>query len=53
MLHGGSEVSKNEIRCNNAKIIWARVHREFFVESPEQFDPVIAGNTYIKEEILH
>ncbi len=35
--------------ATDARIIWTRVHREFFVESPEQFDPVIAGNTYIKE----
>ena len=33
----------------DARIKWTRVHREFFVESPGQFDPVIPGNTYIKE----
>lgn len=82
VLHGGSEVNKNEIKrinasggnlgieargvsadeirsaikfgickiniATDARIIWTRVHREFFMESPEQFDPLIPGNTYIK-----
>ena len=82
-LHGGSEVSENEIHrinasggklgigargvssdeirkaikygickiniATDARIIWTRVHREFFMESPEQLDPIIPGNTYIKE----
>lgn len=35
--------------ATDARIIWTRVHREFFKKSPEQFDPVIPGNTYLKE----
>lgn len=35
--------------ATDARIIWTRVHREFFKKSPEKFDPVIPGNTYIKE----
>ena len=54
-------VSANEIReaikygickvniATDARIIWTRVHREFFMESPEKFDPLIPGNTYIEE----
>ena len=54
-------VSANEIReaikygickvniATDARIIWTRVHREFFIESPEKFDPLIPGNTYIGE----
>jgi len=54
-------VSANEIReaikygickvniATDARIIWTRVHREFFIESPEKFDPLIPGNTYIEE----
>ena len=83
VLHGGSEVYKDEIKrinasggnlatdargvsadeikkaikygickiniATDARIIWTRVHREFFMKSPEQFDPVIPGNTYLKE----
>jgi len=35
--------------ATDVRILWTRVHREFFMESPEQFDPLIPGNTYIKE----
>jgi len=83
VLHGGSEVSRNEIKrinssggnlgieargvssddikkainygickiniATDARIIWTRVHREFFMDYPEQFDPLIPGNTYIKD----
>jgi fructose-bisphosphate aldolase class II len=29
--------------------MWARVHREFFNNSPELFDPILPGKTYIDE----
>jgi fructose-bisphosphate aldolase class II len=41
-------VSKINI-ATDLRIIWTRVHREFFNNSPEQFDPIIPGKEYIKE----
>ncbi|TNF41530.1 MAG: class II fructose-bisphosphate aldolase [Bacteroidetes bacterium] len=35
--------------ATDARIIWARVHREFFKLSPAQFDPIIPGKTYMQE----
>ncbi|MGQ8336981.1 class II fructose-bisphosphate aldolase [Sunxiuqinia sp. A32] len=35
--------------ATDARLIWARVHREFFKHSPAQFDPVVPGRTYMKE----
>lgn len=35
--------------ATDARIIWARVHREFFRESPDLFDPIIPGKTYMEE----
>lgn len=35
--------------ATDARIIWTRVHREFFRESPELFDPIIPGKTYMDE----
>ena len=35
--------------ATDARIIWTRVHREFFRESPELFDPIIPGKTYMEE----
>jgi fructose-bisphosphate aldolase class II len=35
--------------ATDARLIWARVHREFFKLSPAQFDPIIPGNTFINE----
>lgn len=35
--------------ATDIRLIWARVHREFFTETPELFDPIIPGNTYIDE----
>ena len=35
--------------ATDARLIWARVHREFFRLSPAQFDPIIPGKTYMKE----
>ncbi|NQU51787.1 MAG: class II fructose-bisphosphate aldolase [Bacteroidetes bacterium] len=34
--------------ATDARLIWARVHREFFKLSPAQFEPLIPGKTYIK-----
>lgn len=35
--------------ATDIRLIWARVHREFFQHYPEQFDPVIPGKKYIEE----
>ncbi|MCC5927788.1 MAG: class II fructose-bisphosphate aldolase [Cyclobacteriaceae bacterium] len=35
--------------ATDARILWTRVHREFFRNLPELFDPVIPGKTYIQE----
>ncbi len=35
--------------ATDARLIWARVHREFFKLSPAQFDPIIPGKTYMNE----
>jgi fructose-bisphosphate aldolase class II len=35
--------------ATDLRLIWTRVHREFFSETPELFDPVIPGKTYIDE----
>lgn len=35
--------------ATDARILWARVHREFFKETPELFDPVIPGKSYMEE----
>lgn len=35
--------------ATDARLIWARVHREFFKLSPAQFDPIIPGKTYMTE----
>jgi fructose-bisphosphate aldolase class II len=33
--------------ATDARLIWTRVHREFFNHSPELFDPVIPGKKYM------
>ena len=33
----------------DARLIWTRVHREFFELSPAQFDPIIPGKTFMNE----
>jgi fructose-bisphosphate aldolase, class II len=33
--------------ATDARLIWARVHREFFKLSPALFDPVVPGRTYM------
>lgn len=35
--------------ATDSRLIWARVHREFFKLSPAQFDPIIPGKTYMNE----
>lgn len=35
--------------ATDARLIWTRVHREFFTAAPEKFDPVIPGKTYMAE----
>lgn len=41
-------VSKINI-ATDLRLIWTRVHREYFNNSPELFDPIIAGKIYIEE----
>ncbi len=82
VLHGGSEVNKEEIQRINAsggqlgvdakgvpndeilkaigygvckiniatdvRLIWTRVHREFFKYTPAQFDPIVPGKSYME-----
>lgn len=35
--------------ATDARIIWTRVHREFFRDTPELFDPIVPGKTYMDE----
>lgn len=35
--------------ATDSRLLWTRVHREFFRDSPELFDPVIPGKAYIGE----
>lgn len=35
--------------ATDMRLIWTRVHREFFKNTPELFDPVIPGKVYIEE----
>lgn len=35
--------------ATDMRLIWTRVHREFFRESPEKFDMVVPGKTYMDE----
>ena len=34
--------------ATDTRILWARVHREFFKNNPDQFDPIIPGKQYIE-----
>lgn len=34
--------------ATDTRILWARIHREFFRDSPEAFDPTIPGKTYME-----
>jgi fructose-bisphosphate aldolase, class II len=40
-------VSKVNI-ATDLRLLWTRVHREFFKETPAQFDPVVPGTRYIE-----
>lgn len=35
--------------ATDARLIWTRVHREFFAESPDKIDPILPGKTFIQE----
>jgi fructose-bisphosphate aldolase class II len=35
--------------ATDARLIWARTHREFFKLTPAQFDPIIPEKTYMEE----
>tara|TARA_B100001173_G_C16028237_1_gene565119 strand:+ start:2521 stop:3459 length:939 start_codon:yes stop_codon:yes gene_type:complete len=34
--------------ATDTRILWARVHREFFKNNPDQFDPIIPGKQYVE-----
>ncbi len=36
--------------ATDTRLIRARVHREFFANYPDKFDPIIPGNIYIEEQ---
>jgi fructose-bisphosphate aldolase class II len=33
--------------ATDTRLLWFRVHREFFLDSPELFDPIVPGKTYM------
>lgn len=35
--------------ATDMRLIWARCHREFFRDRPEEFDPLLPGSQYISE----
>ena len=35
--------------ATDTRLLWTRVHREFFKDTPELFDPVVPGKTYMAE----
>jgi len=35
--------------ATDMRLIWTRIHREFFKNSPELFDPIIPGKEYMNE----
>jgi fructose-bisphosphate aldolase class II len=35
--------------ATDTRLLWTRVHREFFKTTPELFDPVVPGKTYMAE----
>ena len=48
--------------ATDARLIWTRIHREFFRDEPEAFDPIVPGKTFMdafekflieKFELLH
>jgi fructose-bisphosphate aldolase, class II len=43
--HGVSKVNI----ATDMRLLWSRVYREFFTETPAQFDPVVPGKRYMEE----
>lgn len=35
--------------ATDLRLLWTKVHRQFFHDQPDQFDPVIPGREYMKE----
>jgi fructose-bisphosphate aldolase class II len=35
--------------ATDSRILWTRIHREYFRENPDQIDQLVPGNTYMKE----
>lgn len=35
--------------ATDLRVLWTRVHREFFAMHPEQFDPIVPGRMYVAE----
>ncbi|MFQ3351984.1 MAG: fructose-bisphosphate aldolase class II [Candidatus Marivariicella framensis] len=35
--------------ATDLRLLWTRIHREFFKNSPELFDPIVPGKFYMKE----
>src|SRR5690606_6720328 len=35
--------------ATDTRLLWTRVHREFFRDSPELYDPIIPGKEYMQE----
>ena len=35
--------------ATDLRVLWARVYREFFAESPDLFDPILPGGIYMQE----
>jgi len=35
--------------ATDARLIWTRVHREFFRDTPKLFDPILPGKTYMED----
>ncbi len=35
--------------ATDLRVLWARVHREFFRDEPHQFDPIVPGKLYMEE----
>ncbi len=37
--------------ATDTRLLWTRVHREFFAQHPDKFDPIVPGKTYVDEQI--
>lgn len=60
LSEGASGVSSQEIKkaieygvckiniATDTRLLWTRIHREFFRDNPELFDPIIPGKQYIE-----